>query len=85
MSSIKKKRILAAVLCAGTLAAFYQPAPVSASGSGLTYYDDINHWQNVSIADSVTVNGVTMYGSGVISAGYIGATSGNIGGVSVYH
>lgn len=88
MSSIKKKRILAAVLCAGTIAAFYQPAPVAAAGSGLTYLDDIYGWRAVSIADSVTINGVTMYGSGdlsasTISTSYIGATSGSIGGVSL--
>ena len=60
MSSIKKKRILAAVLCAGTLAACYQPAPVAAAGRGLTYLDDVYGTQNVKITDSVTINGVTM-------------------------
>lgn len=84
MSSIKKKRILAAVLCAGTLAAFYQPAPVSAAdpdrngipAKGLTYIDDVYGQLNVRIADSVTINGVTM------SGGAVTASSGTIGGVT---
>ena len=60
MSSIRKKRILAAIFCATTMAAFYQPAPVAAAGSGLTYLDDVYGTQNVTITDSVTINGVTM-------------------------
>ena len=90
MSSIKKKRILAAILCASTMAAFYQPAPVAAGDavsnapySGLQDVDVNPGTEKIIVNSSVTINGVTMYGSGAVSASYIGATSGNIGGVSL--
>ena len=85
MSSIKKKRILAAVLCAGTLAAFYQPAPVAAEGTAYgVHTGDFGGW--MAAPDTVSINGVTMsYISGTEwgTTGSISAANGSIGGVGL--